>query len=391
MLGSSRPCPAATAGHGRHRPAPAAGRRRARPATAIAVGVILVLAGCATPPSSGPTGATTTPSAPEPTAAATTYPPGWAEVDVTFATGAGTASGTLVRPTQSGASLPGALVIAGSGPTDRNGDQSGFVTGTLRAVSQMLARAGVVSLRYDKLGSGATGAGTVTDPATVTVDTFADQARAALRTLAGSPGVDPARLVVVGHSEGSLFAQILATQPASDGPRPARLALLMPLALRYLDLIATQIRAQIVAATALGRLGTEQAATIRAQLGAAVAATRAGTPAPELDPTLAPLFAPDNAAFLRTADALDPVALARATPAGVPVLVVCGTDDVQVDCADAAVLAGAVPSGAGRLVQVRGVSHVLKVDDSGNPGRYTAPLPYSGQVERSLRDALTWP
>lgn len=163
----------------------------------------------------------------------------------------------------------------------------------------------------------------------------------------------------------------------------------MPLSLRYLDLIAKQIMDQLVAATALGRLGTEQAATIRAQLDAAVAATRAGTPLPALDPTLAPLFAPANAAFLRTADALDPVALARATPAGVPVLAVCGTDDVQVDCADAAALAGAVPAGAGRLVQVRGVSHVLKVDDSRSPGRYTAPLPYSAQVERSLRDALT--
>lgn len=362
---------------------------RAARAGALALGCAMaVLGGCSTPGTSAPPTPGNSTAAASPTPGSTAMPAGWSESEVTFATAAGTAYGTVVRP-DGGRAAPGALLIAGSGPTDRNGDQRGFTTGALRGLAAMLARAGVVSLRYDKLGSGATGMGTVGDPASISVDTFADQAAAALQTLAASPGVDPARIVVVGHSEGALFAQVLAGRPAGDAAHVSRVALLMPLSLRYLDLLGKQVKTRLLAAAALGQIGAEQATTLRSQLDSAIAATRAGTPVPSVDPTLAALFAPVNAAFLRTADALDPVALARATPAGVPVLVVCGTDDVQVDCSDARGLAEAVPTGAGRLLELRGVSHVLKVDASRDPSRYTADLPYSPELEAALTAFVT--
>ena len=361
----------------------------------VALVVSTAVLGCSGPapgadPSSGPTGpASTGPATSIPAASGTALPAGWAETEMTFATTSGTAYGTLARPAGAGP-VPGALLIAGSGPTDRNGDQRGFVTGSLRAVAGMLARAGVASLRYDKLGSGRTGVGTVTDPATITLNTFADQAQAALRTLADAPGIDASRLLVVGHSEGALYAQLLATRPVLDGPRVSRIALVMPLALRYLDLIGKQVRGQIVAASALGSISPEQAQRLRGQLDAATAAIRAGTAVPAaLDPSLAGLFAPANVGYLRTADAVDPLALARQTPGGMPVLVVCGTDDVQVDCPDAQALATAVPSGAGHLVELAGVSHVLKVDGSRNPANYTADLPYSPELERALAGLVT--
>jgi len=68
---------------------------------------------------------------------------------------------SLRRPLHIDHSLPAALLIAGSGPTDRNGASalapSSFPT--LAAVAGWLAADQVITLRYDKLGTGATGLG----------------------------------------------------------------------------------------------------------------------------------------------------------------------------------------------------------------------------------------
>ena len=171
----------------------------------------------------------------------------WVDQPVSFQAGGLTVYATYRHPAAGASSpRPAVLLIAGSGPTDRNGDSALLPgpIGTLRAVADWLSADGVASLRYDKLGSGQTGLGPYADhPATIGIAPFEQEAAAALRFLARQPGVVGARLGVIGHSEGALFALLLADgadpRGSGSGPLPSvrALGLLEPISERYHDVI----------------------------------------------------------------------------------------------------------------------------------------------------------
>ena len=90
--------------------------------------------------------------------------------DVTFSADGTTTYATLEVPGHTdGQRLAAALLIAGSGPTDRDGNQKPSVTpNTLKQIADALAGQGVVTLRFDKYFSGQTGAGKYTsDPGSI--------------------------------------------------------------------------------------------------------------------------------------------------------------------------------------------------------------------------------
>ncbi len=334
------------------------------------------------------TSTTRTPSTPSTTSSPAhqvPIPAGWVDEEVSFATASGTAYGSYLHPRTSIA-VPGVLLIAGSGPTDRNGDSGTLTLGSLRAMAGMLANAGVASLRYDKIGSGKTGTGTLLLPdlQKIGVSPFLDQAARALGFLAAQPGIDPTRLYAVGHSEGALYALLLAVQPPAGTPRLHGLGLIEGLSSRYLDLIAAQLHGQVVSALAAGSLTAAEGAQIDQSVAAAVAAIRAGKPLPTMPPTLAGLFNPSVVVYLREADALDPVVLAGRLPRGMPVLFTCSDADIQVSCADVAKVAAAIPGPTTDFVTLHGVSHVLKVDASKTVGSYTADLEFSPDLAAAL-------
>src|ERR1700726_604740 len=78
--------------------------------------------------------------------------------DVTYpGVGGVTLAGTLIIPAhKSGVKVPGVIIIAGSGPADRNGNEgTAFVTNLYSQLADQLAQQGIASLRYDKRGVGA--------------------------------------------------------------------------------------------------------------------------------------------------------------------------------------------------------------------------------------------
>src|ERR1700747_1124993 len=156
-----------------------------------------------------------TPAAKSPSATASSPAPGSRVEDgVCFPVGDMAGDGTFRHPAGQGRPVPGALLTAGSGPTDRDGN-SAVLPGsidTLKNLAQTLSNDGVASLRYDKLGTGHTGAGPYAkDPTKLDLAVFQDEATAALNFLAGQSGVDRSHLMVVGHSEGALYALQLDT------------------------------------------------------------------------------------------------------------------------------------------------------------------------------------
>jgi dipeptidyl aminopeptidase/acylaminoacyl peptidase len=124
-----------------------------------------------------------------------------------------TLAGTLTLPHRAAmARMPAVVLITGSGAQDRD-EHSAYLPESYRPFRQIadtLSRRGIAVLRLDDRGVGASDAG----PLTATSADFANDVRAALAWLRARSDIDPARVGLVGHSEGGIIApMVAATDP----------------------------------------------------------------------------------------------------------------------------------------------------------------------------------
>lgn len=123
-------------------------------------------------------------------------------------------AGTVTTPPAVAGRLryPGIVLIAGSGPADRDETVAGIPI--FAQLARQLADSGHVVVRYDKRGVGQSGGRTET----ATLADYADDAIAVMKWLEKRKDVDRKRLIVVGHSEGAAVALLAAAkQKAIDG------------------------------------------------------------------------------------------------------------------------------------------------------------------------------
>jgi acetyl esterase/lipase len=290
--------------------------------------------------------------------------------NVSFTVNGTTTYGTLHIPAHRGGQrMAAALLLAGSGPTDRNGDQAaaGFEPHTLRLIAGVLGRSGIMTLRFDKYFSVQTGAGAFAGhPSAIDLAAFIRQADASYDFLRAQPDTDPRRMLVAGHSEGGMYALLVAE---SVSPRPAGLALIEPQDERFLSLIQLQTDEQLDAAVAQSTITAATARQNAQAVQRAIAAFRAGRP---VDTTgmlstvvslITPiLLSPANAGYVRSDDAVYPPGLAARVPRGTRVLVTEGTADQNVPPSTITplvqALAAAGTTGPG-LRMLTGVNHLL--------------------------------
>jgi acetyl esterase/lipase len=308
--------------------------------------------------------------------------------EVSFDADGTTTYGTLHVP--AGGTMAAALLLAGSGPTDRDGNvpRIGVLPHTLRCVAEVLGGQGIMSLRFDKYFSGRTGGGRYAgDPGSIDLAAFIRQAAAAYRVLCEQPEA-PERMLIAGHSEGGMYALLLA--PAVH-PAPAGLALIEPQADHLLTLIGLQTAEQLDAAVAAGTLSREAAAENTAAMQRAIAQFRAGQPVEVagLLPGVARMLEPEllsaaNARYVRTDDAVDPAAAAARVAPGTRVLVTAGTADTRVPMSAAEPLARALAAagttGPGLRV-LAGVDHFLHLPGTALNDPVLAP-----EAEAALRE-----
>ena len=287
---------------------------------------------------------------------------------VQFTSGPITLEGTLTIPPGPGP-FPGAVIIAGSGPTDRDGNSpAGIGTDAYAMLAKGLAERGIASLRYDKRGLPSS-KGTVV-MATTTLDHFADDATAAAGLLAARTDIGP--VVFIGHSEGGTLAMLAAADSAP---------------VQGLVLVATAGRRP----TAILReqLGRQFPPAVVASFDTAWAGYLRGDTAVTPPPALAGLFAPETRRFLQSWEAIDPVEmLARLR---LPTMVLQGETDVQITLDDARRLARARPDV--RLVTLPGVNHVLKEASGATPQAQAAAytnraLPLAPAVVPAIADFI---
>ncbi|BCI50864.1 hypothetical protein NIIDNTM18_01420 [Mycolicibacterium litorale] len=321
------------------------------------VAVVLVIAGCG----SGDDAAS-------PTAA-----PGWVDDEVTF-----TAEGLTIHGTyrHGDATGPAALLISESGETDRNGDNrvAGPI-GNMRQLAELLSDRDVASLRYDKVGTGRTGLGPYAGrPADVGTAVYTAGAAAALRFLADQPHTDRDRVSVYALGEGTVHAMSLA---AAGDPAVHSLALLQPLAARYLDIVTERVR------------GEADPAVLANWLAAVEEIRTRGTVPAQLPEGLGAIVNAGNIKAVIEADRVDPVALAAKVPAGTPVLLTCSDSDGQAKCDALRPLIGALAHTALTVVELEGVNHVLRDDPTDNVANYAQQGPLSPQLVEALDGFVT--
>ncbi|MCC6660977.1 MAG: alpha/beta fold hydrolase [Phycisphaerales bacterium] len=288
--------------------------------------------------------------------------------------------GTLLLPERTLGAAPAGvgavLLLPGSGPTDRNGNQPpGFVTNLLSQIADRLAAEGIATLRFDKRAAHVYAAqwpkGADQIGEFFSYDNFVGDATAAYLFLRGGEGVDAVRVAILGHSEGGLFALQIGSDLAATGDRPAGLILAGTPGRTLDEVVREQIRALLEKQT------TDQSVrdTYMAHLERGIAAAKNRAPVPrDMPPGLAPLFNPSAQKLLYSCFTIDPAGLAARVRG--PVLVLQGERDSQVSAErDAPRLVEALKKretaegNSTELVLVPGASHNLKsVQNAGDAG-----------------------
>lgn len=261
--------------------------------------------------------------------------------------------GTLL---DAGQGAPVVLIVPGSGPTDRDGNNPyGVKAASYRLLAEALAGKGISSVRIDKRGMFASKAA-VADANAVTIADYAGDVRAWVASARAATG---ARCIwLLGHSEGGLV--VLAAGDAAD---VCGIILVSASGRPF----GTLIRDQIHANPANSVVFDEVDKTL-AKLEAGEHADVTG-----LHPGLLTLFNPAVQGYLIDLLRYKPVDLAARTRA--PMLIVQGQSDIQIGEADARALAAARPDAT--LVLLPGVNHVLKqvgdADRAANVASYANP------------------
>jgi hypothetical protein len=298
--------------------------------------------------------------------------------------------GTLVMPPGQ-APAPAVLLLPGSGPTDRDGNQPPSIrTDVLKQIAERLASEGVASLRFDKRACAGYSALWPSDPQALGAffgyQPQIEDIKGALRALQAQPRIDPARCALLGHSEGGFFALQVASDLAADALRPAALCCIATPGRTLDHLLREQIAMSL---TAPRRVPQATVDAVMSSLERGINGVKESRSIPaDLPAGLRPLFNPTTVDLLYAWFTVEPLELARAVRG--PVLVLNGDSDIQVSAerdakALATALAARQPSQPVTLVVVEAMSHNLK-ETTG-----TADLGMSGPVkEEALRAISAW-
>lgn len=281
---------------------------------------------------------------------------------VGFATPAGhTLAGTLTVPIDKDAPFPVVVLIAGSGPQERDSRLPGLAGyQPFREIADVLGRRGIAVLRFDERGVGAS----TGDFSAATSEDLADDVRAALAFLRARSDIDSARIALAGHSEGGLIAPMVA---AADPAVAAVVSMAGP-SRTGREILDYQLRRSVTANATLS----------------AAERTAALDKVPAQIEALA--VRPWEAFFL----GYDPLPAARRLR--VPVLLMQGAADIQVTPEQAEELAAAVRAGGNTNVTVRvlpGVNHLFVRDAAPEPTPYPQ-LPSLRLAPEVLEALASW-
>jgi len=241
--------------------------------------------------------------------------------------------GTLTVPDDVN-KCPVALIIAGSGPTDRNGNNPMMKNNSLKMLAEALAKNGIASLRFDKRGIGESKASAVTESSLV-FENYTEDAKSWINFLKQDKRFT--QLTVIGHSEGSLIGMIAGAK-----------------ANKFISIAGAGESADKLLKSQISSKSNKQVEDMTFPI---IDSLKAGNKVNKVDPLLNSLFRASIQPYLISWFKYDPqIEIKKLT---VPVLIIQGNNDLQVSVKDAENLSQANKNA--ELVIIDKMNHILKI------------------------------
>ncbi|MFT3931987.1 MAG: alpha/beta fold hydrolase [Chitinophagaceae bacterium] len=256
------------------------------------------------------------------------------------------------------------IIVPGSGPTDRNGNNPlGVTANSYRMLATALANQQIACLLFDKRGIAASKTAMVAEDS-LRFDTYVQDLQAWIAKLKTDKRVK--KIIVAGHSEGSLVGMLAAQRSKTDG---------------YISLEGP--------ANSIDKIIMQQVAAqpekIQTEIKSIFNNLRDGKKPDSVPPYLMSLFRPGIQAYMQSWMQYSPCNEIKKL--SIPVLIVQGTTDIQVNEEEGKKLAACNPAAIFKLIS--GMNHVLKnssIDRNENMASYrNTTLP----VNEELITAIT--
>lgn len=241
------------------------------------------------------------------------------------------------------------ILIAGSGPTDRDGNQKGLTNNSLKYLSEELAKNDIAVFSYDKRIISQMKTGTVNE-ATLTFDDFITDATSILSFFKNQKKYN--KIIIAGHSEGSLIGMIAANDKA--------------------DAFISLAGAGRTIDTVLVEQIAKQAPFLKDEVQKNLDILKSGKTFELKNPMLASLFRESIQPYMISWIKYNPQI--EITKLQIPVLIINGTKDLQVAVPEAELLKKAKPEA--ELVLIENMNHIfkeIKGVDSENMKSYSNP------------------
>jgi len=277
--------------------------------------------------------------------------------------------GTLLQP-QKLNSKTLAIIIPGSGPTNRDGNQSVGKNNSLKMLAEFLTEQGIASFRYDKRILKLAKI-EMLDESRLRFDDFVKDAADVVNyfKLYNNEDYGFENYILIGHSQGALVAQLASLRTAVNA-----LILLCGTAHPIDEVMLSQIQ--------------KQAPFLSEDLKTAFDSIKTVGYVNEFNPLLKTVLRQDVQPFMGSWMKYKPKKIAQKIE--IPTLVVGGTTDIQVPAKDAKELAENFQNGDYAIIE--NMNHILKtIDDIGleNQKTYMNPnLPLSEELKSELEKFL---
>jgi pimeloyl-ACP methyl ester carboxylesterase len=273
------------------------------------------------------------------------------ESELLLKTQTGDLSGSLTMP-ENVKTCPVVLIIAGSGPTDRDCNSAmGIQTNAYKMLAMDFAKNGIASLRYDKRGISKSRSA-MTSESDLRFETYINDVISWISLLRLDNRFS--NIILLGHSEGSLIGLIAAEQTKIAG---------------FISIAGVGRPADILLQD---QLKTKLLPYLLNESNKILDSLRAGKTVANVDPNLISLYRPSIQPYMISWIKYDPAK--EIVKLKIPVLIIQGTTDIQVTVDDAKLLSTSKPDA--KLLIIDNMNHILKESDNNiqtNMATYTNP------------------
>ena len=286
---------------------------------------------------------------------------GFDELEIGIAAKGVNLSGTLTMPAHANSKIPLVIIIAGSGPTDRNCNGQGFKSDAYKKMATQLALNGIATYRYDKRGIGKSAVENFKEE-DINFEVMIDDAKAIITHFEKDTRFS--KMTIAGHSEGSLVGMMAVTENQ-----------------KYISIAGSGFPISVILKEQLkDKLGPMKnvvyAKIDSLQQGKNVANDLMG---------LESLFRPSVQPFLKTWMALNPAKEIKKLKC--PILIVNGTHDLQVSEKNALALNKA--NSNSKLVLVPNMNHLLtEIESEKAEDNYASYQNTTFPISKKIKDEV---